>query len=58
MIGLMYAAALIAILPLILIVIHLLRLGGSSIERRLLHADAERRPVKPAAGWPTLLSAR
>jgi phosphate transport system permease protein len=31
MVGLMYAAALIAILPLILIVIHLLRLGGSSL---------------------------
>jgi phosphate transport system permease protein len=31
MVGLMYAAALIAILPLILIVIHLLRLGGGAI---------------------------
>ncbi len=31
MVGLMYAAALIAILPLIFIIIHLVRLGGSSI---------------------------
>ena len=31
MIGLMYAAAVLAILPLILIVIHLLRLGGSAV---------------------------
>src|SRR4051812_20357257 len=31
MIGLMYVAAVLAILPLILIVIHLLRLGGSSL---------------------------
>ena len=31
MVGLMYAAALMAILPLILIVIHLVRLGGSSV---------------------------
>jgi phosphate transport system permease protein len=31
MVGLMYAAALLAILPLILIIIHLLRLGGSAL---------------------------
>jgi len=31
MVGLMYAAAVLAILPLILIVIHLLRLGGSAV---------------------------
>jgi len=53
MIGLMYVAAAVAILPLLLIVIHLIRLGGSSVRCDAITSIF----VRPEKGsWPVTIS--
>ena len=49
MVGLMYVAALLAILPLLLIVIHLLRFGGSSVNVAFF-TQMQRSPGEPGGG--------
>ena len=49
MIGLMYVAAAVAILPLLLIVIHLIRLGGSSVNFAFF-TQMQRSPGEPGGG--------